>query len=770
MRVPHPLLRTLLAVALLPLSAFSAHAQGSFDIAAVARTGDPVSAPATLVRASAPQLSDAGEVLFLGDGGLLIGRRVCRTRCRARSQDRFMVVAAPGDRGPDDRPILAIGAASFNDAGQVAFSATLGPSPAGAPAGNALLLFSDGTITPIVQSGDAAPGGGTFTAFRALALNIHGHIAFEATVQGGPFLQLMVYADGAITTLARDRDPAPGGGRFNAFTAIRMTDAGHVVFESSFFEFSGRGVFTVWQGEITAIARPGSTAPDGGTFVTAVQPSVNAQGHIAFRAEVSAPSGSGIFVFSEGTMTQVVRDGDVLDAGALTRSSAPSIDARGRVAFQAEVGDPSRPAIFLWRRGVVRLVAGAGIVTRAGEVLESATAPWFNSRGQLVFADTVASLGRVYLASGRRIVRVAGEGDVVPVTPRFVTASTSAVRTVGQPVFVASIFPGVMGVFDGDGALRVRVGDMTTRGGVVGSISDVASNTAGTLAFSGQPSTGGTGLFLLREGTLSELVRPGDEAPDGGTFIGAFTPSVNASDRVVFGGRTSVSAGRPGLFVASDAVITQLAFEPPGGFTNPGSPAINDADQIVFANNAPDGGSSLWVWEREQLSGIATSFTAAPGGGAFYTFGPQQLDAAGRVAFLASMGPIPAPAIFSFAAGEGFRRIARTGDPAPGGDTLGASQNLSVDAHGRIALSNFLVGTTGSSALLFDNGALEIIARTGDPAPEGDTFASVTNPKIGADGRIFFTATLSTGISGVFVAARPAAQEPYLDTQDAPEN
>ena len=99
--------RFLLTLGFLVLSLVSARAQGGFDITPVARPGDPVRAPATLVSASEPRLSDTGEVLFRGDGGLLLA-----------SPEGHLVIAAPGDRTPDGRLIVAIGDASVNARGR----------------------------------------------------------------------------------------------------------------------------------------------------------------------------------------------------------------------------------------------------------------------------------------------------------------------------------------------------------------------------------------------------------------------------------------------------------------------------------------------------------------------------------------------------------------------------------------------------------------------------------------------------------------------------
>src|SRR5262245_60859807 len=64
--------QVLLTLAALAFGCSAAWAQAAFDIVPVARLGDPVVAPATLVSASDPMLSDTGSVLFRGDGGLIL--------------------------------------------------------------------------------------------------------------------------------------------------------------------------------------------------------------------------------------------------------------------------------------------------------------------------------------------------------------------------------------------------------------------------------------------------------------------------------------------------------------------------------------------------------------------------------------------------------------------------------------------------------------------------------------------------------------------------
>ena len=141
---------------------------------------------------------------------------------------------------------------------------------------------------------------------------------------------------------------------------------------------------------------------------------------------------------------------------------------------------------------------------------------------------------------------------MVRATPRIVSAST-ATGPKRRPVFVASIFPGRSGVFDVTGALRARIGDEAPGGGVITTISEVASSGTGFVVFIASLSTGGSGLFHLSGGRLLEIVRTGAPAPDGGTFAQILRPSVNASGDVAF--LASLGPGQSAIFLASHGTI-----------------------------------------------------------------------------------------------------------------------------------------------------------------------------------------------------------------------
>src|SRR5260370_25032458 len=91
-----------------------------------------------------------------------------------------------------------------------------------------------------------------------------------------------------MSKVAANGGPAAGGGSLRNLRFPALNDGGQVAFVSNFP--GGRGVFLYTGGTITRLVRNGEPAPGGGTFSTAFTSlSLNANGIVAF----VAPAGSG---------------------------------------------------------------------------------------------------------------------------------------------------------------------------------------------------------------------------------------------------------------------------------------------------------------------------------------------------------------------------------------------------------------------------------------------------------------------------------------------
>ncbi|PYP91854.1 MAG: hypothetical protein DMG65_06005 [Candidatus Angelobacter sp. Gp1-AA117] len=237
---------------------------------------------------------------------------------------------------------------AINNLGEIAFT---GFAPATQTAG--VFLSSGGQTRLLLDAATPLPGGGTISGNIAnLSLNSLDQIAFMAQPSSGP-VGTFVAANGAITPLAIDGAPAPGGGNFNLFFGPNfdplrggpvINDHGDVAFGSrlSSVPVGGilgfGGIFLYKDGVVSRIAGPDDPSPDGGVFVFADSPSINSSGDVAFFGETSAFS-FGAFVYSKGKITQVAIAGDFVNGSRLSFVDLPVINDNGHVGFTASILD-----------------------------------------------------------------------------------------------------------------------------------------------------------------------------------------------------------------------------------------------------------------------------------------------------------------------------------------------------------------------------------------------------------------------------------------------
>ncbi len=298
-------------------------------------------------------LNDAGDaaVPFTLDGwdpsakdsNLLVPSGVWRY---ARPTDRLSPVAVPGTAMPGGGTFEGTSFnVGMNQRADVVFPALVtGTQIHPAPPGTddiALALFKqskDGTISSVVRPGDAAPGGRVFDDAWNGSINDAGDIAFSGHLQGdtcidignpyacGDSVYLRDGATGAITSVAHQGDPAPGGGTFvHAFGGV-INNAGTIVFIGDLSTPPANdqvlGVFTSARGSLRSVARPGDDMPGGGAFVSAADYDatygINNNGDVAFAAALDTDTtgtgnrDTGVYVASRGSLRLVARTGTVI--------------------------------------------------------------------------------------------------------------------------------------------------------------------------------------------------------------------------------------------------------------------------------------------------------------------------------------------------------------------------------------------------------------------------------------------------------------------------
>jgi len=238
-----------------------------------------------------------------------------------------------GDPAPGGGTFTFVGQSFINNLGQILFSGD-------ATNNFGLYLASNGQTTFVVDGNSTTPDGTeTFGDITFNALNDNGDIVFQT--QTFPTFTNADYllSNGQFITLARDGDPAPGGGFFSIpFLDPRVnpviSNNGTVAFAAG-LSTGGRGIFTFAQGTLSRIVAPGDPSPDGSTFFSADNLTINSSGQIAFTGQTG--NGFGVFLYSGGVIEKVAVPGDRLGKLTLEFMDFPQVNDLGHVAFFADL-------------------------------------------------------------------------------------------------------------------------------------------------------------------------------------------------------------------------------------------------------------------------------------------------------------------------------------------------------------------------------------------------------------------------------------------------
>ena len=238
-----------------------------------------------------------------------------------------------------------------------------------------------GEITNVASPGDPTPGGGVFDFAQNPWINDPGDIAFGAHVAGeeciafapqnivifcGESVYVRSGATGAISSIAHQGAPAPGGGVYRLAFGPVINNRGEIVFIGDLTESPGVGdalaVFLFTGGQTIRIAAPGDPMPGGGTLVRAAfSPSnyfVNNRGDVVFNATLDNDANgdgipdTGLYLWAGGALRLIARSGTVAPGiGTIAHLQPPVVvgdgyphggailNDRGQVLFQATLDD-----------------------------------------------------------------------------------------------------------------------------------------------------------------------------------------------------------------------------------------------------------------------------------------------------------------------------------------------------------------------------------------------------------------------------------------------
>ena len=326
----------------------------TFTCSTVARrgAGDPLGA-VLKNRYDSPAINGLGDVAFVGYPAAAPRRLYLYPAAGTPS-----VVAQQGGAAPGGSAFKKFRAVSIDDAGDVAFQATLS-------AGEGVFSGPPGSLAKAAMTGDASPAGGAFKAFPSVSrVNTVGEVAFSARVDGGPS-GVFVYAASAaaVATVALVDDATVDGRRLCDILDVGLGASGAVAVRAatkvdcaSVAESDLRGVYVTTPGGLARVALEGDPAPTAGTTFTRFigPPDVNAAGKVLFRAGTGGvASGEGLFLHDPtgATTLRLAGTGDAAPAttGSLKTIAPAGVTDDDRVAFGARIANGlAKIGIFLF--------------------------------------------------------------------------------------------------------------------------------------------------------------------------------------------------------------------------------------------------------------------------------------------------------------------------------------------------------------------------------------------------------------------------------------
>jgi hypothetical protein len=364
-------------------------------------------------------------------------------------------IAGQGDFLPGAARVRTASPFALTDQGQTLFLAGTFPGGTGLFIGSA---DDDSDPALVIHQSQPLPGGGVLlNILNSFSMNNNAQVVFDA---GSANLtsQIVLASDGTLSKIALGGigvgDPAPGGSTFFNFGSASINDPGQIIFTGSTLQGTVP-LFSWLNGQLSLFITPAMLSSAVGTASATVSaPALNDQGQAAVFIQ-PFPFPNGFFLFSQGALTSIARDGDPAPGGGHfvlpfpDSTFGPAINHNGDVAFAADL-DTGGAAVFLFRQGSLSRIAGPGDPDPSGNIFLLADTPSINSAGQIAFTGDVNVDGfGTFLFTNGVIVKIARPGDRVPGEgrPTLTFADSARLNNQGQVAFIGGLSPTEAGVF-----------------------------------------------------------------------------------------------------------------------------------------------------------------------------------------------------------------------------------------------------------------------------------------------------------------------------------
>jgi len=359
-----------------------------------------------------------------------------------RAQVTHTIIAASGTAAPAGGNFFGFINIASNTRGDVAFDALLG-----GPSTSGVFVRQHSTTSAIALGGDPDPSAGNFGFVGAPSISSNGDVIFDTD-------DAILRSDGrSVVPLMQNGDAAPGGGSLilagsHVANAQESIAYGAIVTDA----VRTQGIFRNDGGHTVAIADDTTAAPTGGTFLFFGAPVIDQHGRVAFFAGTTGPADFGIYRGDGATTTAIfAANQSAPGGGTFVDFSDPLINKRGQVLAQAILDGPSAAGLFLGDGSDAIAIALSGAAAPAGGSYGIFSGPLsLNDRGESAFAVFLtggASRSGIFRGDGTTTTTIALQGTAAPgTTGTFDTFRDMKLGKDGTVAFIGTLTLGVGGV------------------------------------------------------------------------------------------------------------------------------------------------------------------------------------------------------------------------------------------------------------------------------------------------------------------------------------
>jgi len=555
-------------------------------------------------------------------------------------------------------------------------------------------------------------------------------------------------------------DAAPVPPQLGSVLEFAFSDQGNVALVAD------GGLILKSGGTITPIAGPGDFAPGGGLFFSFTQPSIGPQGQVAFVAGTSFPSTSGVYLYSNGAITQLIAAGTLDNTGEAVTPGSATFTARGNLL----VSDGFSGTLYLFANNTLTRLVGAGDPAPGGTTFNLLFGGAINSSNQIAFEAALSNgTEGVFLWSNGIVTKIIAGGDVMPDGVPFGFPTAPDINDSGLVVFNGisnSIADsGVFSYFHGQLAVLIPRLAPLPDGSLLDFPFTTSINNAGQLVFTGfTTNNNNVATFLFSNGQLSTVDTPGEIAPDGGVFgtrgnveSGSL---INQAGQVLF--IDSEAHHGAALYLFSNSQLTKVIGQ---GDTIPRQPlfafpmtaAIAGGDAVLIGDSTFPGGAGAYTATAAHGTATGIRNLAVHVGEAIGADGVVDfltgfdMNHAGQVASITTSSDALGTVLLS---GQGTLQVLADSSPSSPVDP-GSSTSPSVPGVnnlGEVAFPAFDPNTFTSGAFLNSAGQNELLVGGSTPAPSGGTLGEFSNMALNSLDQLAFVSLTSDGSTGIFLA------------------